>query len=680
MDKSCRKVLAILLIFTLFLANAPAVRAESADDQPVTLVPVRPFFEDAGGSVYWDDESRSVRINLEDAVFLLFADSPVAQRNEEALTLQYGLVIEQERALIADTDLALLLHGPELYSGYLGTTINALLQAAGQAMELLSIPGMTVAIVDAENGFTWTQGFGFADTGVPVDEHTLFGLGSISKSFTAISVMQLAEAGIIDLDEPVVTYLPDFHVPADQVSGAGDYRNITPRLLLSHASGMQADWIPGFMTTGGYYPGYMHHFLDFIEALPLGFPEASAFSYSNTAYTLLGVLVAEMAGKDDCFDGFADYARDHILTPLGMDSSTFILEEKHMPYLAKPYIDAATQDEFIYFNPLSAGGLYANASDMARFMHTILSGGAYEGEGGRILSPDSLKQMLTLQNFDFREAPDLMGDMRFGLGFYQTEGLDGFAYMGHGGNLIHYHASMAFDPDSGLGVLAAVNSISGIAAPKSVAASVLQSAIFEKTGTLRLPASDAEVEPVGLTPEELQKFEGFYTFAGAEELIRITVLEDGLLYLLNMPGIPVPLELTPLSDGSFVNPMTGLRFWFEDFHGDTFLYLGEFKSILAGGKLDPELVLADESTLRWVGTYYPVLPEGQVSGMSRAEVGVDENGFAYVRVYSLHGQSPYSPLIRIDGDFYAGCLAFVLDDDGSAWLHVQGLGMQRLDP
>ena len=679
MYNSRNKLIAILLLFSLIFAIAPVALADDADNRAPSLIPVRSFFEEAGGNVYWDDENRSITADFETVTYTLFADSLVARRDDVAISMQYGIVIEQGQAFIAEIDLMGLLYGLESDSGYLGLTISAVRQSAAQLMEMLSISGMTIAMVDAENGFTWTEGFGFADTDVPVDEYTLFGLGSISKSFTAVAVMQLAEAGVIDLDEPVVTYLPDFRVPADLITGDGDYRNITPRMLLSHASGMQSDWIPGFMTTGGYYPAYMDDFLDLITALPLGTPEGAAFSYSNAGYTVLGALVAAMTGDDGYFDGYAGYARDHILTPLGMDSTTFLLEEQHLPYLAKPYIDAATQDEFIYMNTLSAGGLYSNAHDMARFMHAILNNGAYEDEGSRVLSPNSVKQMMTLQDFHFQEAPDIMGDMRLGMGFYQTTGLDGFAYMGHGGNLIHYHSFMAFDPDSGLGVLASVNSISGIAAPKAMASSILQSAVMEKTGSLNLPASDASVEPIALAGGELNKHEGFYTFAGADDLLRIAVLEDGLLYMLNMPGVPMPLALMPLSDGSFVNPDLGVRFWFEEFHGETLLYLGEFKSILAGAKLDPEILIPDESFSRWVGTYYPVLPEGQVSGLSHAVVDYDENGFAYMKAYSLHGQAPYSPLIAIDGDIYAGGVEFTAGDDGSAWLHVQGLGMQRVD-
>ena len=93
-------------------------------------------------------------------------------------------------------------------------TIELANTQAEQLMQEYSVPGLAMALVDAENGFTWTHSFGYADTqnSAPVKEDTLFSIASISKPFTAIAVMQLVEEGLIDLDEPLVTYLPEFRM------------------------------------------------------------------------------------------------------------------------------------------------------------------------------------------------------------------------------------------------------------------------------------------------------------------------------------------------------------------------------------------------------------------------------------------------------------------------------------
>jgi hypothetical protein len=266
--------------------------------------------------------------------------------------------------------------------------------------------------------------------------------------------------------------------------------------------------------------------------------------------------------------------------------------------------------------------------------------------------------------------------MRFGLGFYQTSEINGFTHTGHDGDIINYHSGMAFDQENGLGVLVAVNSISGMSVAKPLSSQFLQMAVMEKTGATPIPPS-AEVEPAVMSADEMQNFEGFYSFAGADNLISISASEDGSLYVADFPGVPDPLQLIPLSDGSFINPLTGLRFVFEVFNGEMLLYLGEFKSILAGARLDPSTILADEKFERWIGDYYPVEPEGHVSGFTHINVDVDENGFAYLRSFSLHGLSPYSPLASIDGYNYHGGIRFGTDGEGSVWLEVEGLRLLR---
>ena len=680
MKRFFRKVAVFALVIVLAFTNAVIVFADNAEEP--ARIPVRSFFQEAGAEVEWDSESRSITITLEDDEIVLYAGSRVAYVNDEAVDLQYAVIIQQNQALIAASDLAVLFG---LEQSYLGITIEAAMMMAVQYMELFSVSGLTMAIVDAENGFTWTGGFGFADVsaGVPVDEYTLFGLGSISKTFTAAAVMQLVEDGIIDLDEPVIAYLPDFSMPTDLVLGEADYSNITIRMLLAHASGIHGDIVAsGVATTGRANPGFMNDFLDTMTGFPMATPESTVFSYANNSFTLLGVLVAAMTGADDYYEGFVDYTRENIFEPAGMELTTFALEDRHRQHLAMSYIDAGTQDEFLYYNAVPAGGVFSNANDMARFMHTILNGGAYDSEQSRILSPGSVSQMLQAQNFDFDEAPNFMApNVRPGMGFLNSTGLDGFEYVGHGGNLIHYHSGMVYDLDSGLGVFVSTNSITGMALAESLPPLILQTAIFEKTGTLELPASDLTVMPIEVDPEQLQELEGFYTIIGADRLANAFVDEDGALYLDNILQLPFPLELIPMSNGGFINLDTELYFWFEDFAGELLLFLGEFKSHMMGAKLDSEMILAitpDEDFQQWVGTYYPVTDEGDVCLFSHLIVGVDENGFSYAQLFALHGMTPFSLLIPIEDNVYYGGIIFSAEGD-DIWMEFSGARLLRAE-
>ena len=655
MHRIIKQSIAVLLILALSLACTLTMYAE--DDDGSELIPVRAFFEEAGASVEWNNEDRIVSITLGEDVFLLLVDLNIGIRNGTVIAFQHDIVISQGRTYISAADLQSL-----LTEDYLGGAIGVATVAAGQFMDMFSIPGITVAIVDAEEGFTWTGGFGFADVdgGVPIDEYTLFGLASISKTFTATAVMQLIEAGIIELDEPIVTYLPDFSVPTDPTE-EGDYRNITVRMLLAHASGIWPDIMTsGSSTTGKPNPDFLNNYLEIMSDFPMMAQEASAFTYANNGFTLLGILVAEMMGYDDYFNGYASYMRENVFDPLGMDLTTFILEDRNMPHLAQSYADATTLEEVIYFNALPAGGIYSNAHDMSIFMHTLLNEGAYDGEESRILASESVTQMFELQDTLVTSKVSIINPA---LGILHSKGLDGFSYVGHGGNVIHYHSSMIFDLESGLGVFVSVNSITGIEVVEALSVLILQTAIREKTGTINMPESDSTVVPVELTAEELEEFEGVYFFVGSDSLANLTVGENALI-IENLTGSPEPVSLMPLSDGSFLYPETGVRFWFEEIDDEMVLTLGEFKSVFAGMRIDQDAIVEiPEDLYRWLGTYHPVMDEEwHVSIIGSAEFLIDENDIAYVLLHPLHNATSISLLVEIDDGEYLG-INFIEDGD-----------------
>ena len=673
MKNSLKKAIVLLLVLAMMSGSIMLVSATEEDG--AALIPVRSFFEELGADVAWDDENWMITITLEDNVYMLFVDNNIAVRNDNVVVLENNVIIEDSRSYIALVDLQTL-----MTPGYLSGAIGTAGLAAEQIIEYYSVPGITIAIVDAENGFTWTGGFGYADVDgdIPVDEYTLFGLASISKTFTATAIMQLVEAGILDLDEPIVTYLPDMSMLPDILTGEGDYRNITARMLLAHASGIYSDFMGfGVATIDAPNPDYMNDFLENLATFPMEAPEASVFTYANNSITLLGVLIAEIMGYDDAYEGYADYMQTNVFTPIGMDLSTFILDDVHLEHLAQPYIDATLRDEFIYYNALPAGGIFSNADDMSRFMLTLLNDGAYSDEGSRVLAPGSVSQMFELADFGF-EAP--LTIIHPGMGILHSEGLDGFRYTGHGGNLVHYHSSMVFDRDNNLGVFVSTNSITGMAVVESIAVLILQTAIMEKTGSLDLPESDPTVEPISLTEDELLDYVGIYMIVGSDRLAYV-VLEEDELYLVNLSGAIPTINLVPLSDGSFINPDLGLRLWFVDYEGEMLLFLGEFMSQPAGGRLESEYfdqVATEEDISDLIGVYLPIMEEGEVSIIASVTVGVDDNGFGYASLTALHGNVAFTLLIPIDDNSYLGGLSFVFEGD-NVFLEFAGLTMMLIE-
>jgi len=190
-----------------------------------------------------------------------------------------------------------------------------------------------MAVVSSD-GVLWIDNFGFSDaqTKQPVTEETLFGLGSVTKVFTATAVMQLAEQGLIELDNSLSEYLPDFQMK-DNSEG------VTPRNLLTHHSGLPSDIFKGMFSR---QPENYKSVVDYMnEEYMAGIPNQIR-AYSNPGYTLLGHMIAEVSGRE-----YPEYIRQNILEPLEMESTRFnALEEASKTYDKKgrPQLDVNLRD------------------------------------------------------------------------------------------------------------------------------------------------------------------------------------------------------------------------------------------------------------------------------------------------------------------------------------------------
>jgi len=459
MKKFARKAMAVLAALLITATNVVALSAEP-HVQENEFIPIRAAFEALNAEVEWVDADRSIKITFGGITLELFADNQSAYANNVAITLQNSIFIVDGTSFIHPDDYlyALMrLTGVEIGSHLSETVLEANL-IAPLVLEQFSVAGIAVAIVDVNNDFTWTQGFGHADTtqGIPVDENTVFGIGSISKTFAAIAIMQLVGEGIIDLDAPIVEYLPYFSMQISPEIG-GDYRNITTRMLLTHTAGIfsQIDltddlFSHNYMSLERHEPYYMDAFLEIIAGYYLESPEGTVFSYSNNSYNFLGVLIAVMTGADSIFDGFVSYTNENIFVPAGMERTGFVLDESLMPYLALPYVDANTPDSYLFSNGLPAASMVSTAYDMAHFMHLLLR------DDGALLAPGTIEYMMQPHDFDFYGT-----GLEYGLGFVTLATDSGLLMVGHDGSRMHYEAFMFFDAERGIGVFVAINSLFG---------------------------------------------------------------------------------------------------------------------------------------------------------------------------------------------------------------------------
>ena len=276
-------------------------------------------------------------------------------------------------------------------------------------------PGAAVAVV--RNGqVIFTKAYGMADVANGVDNSpgTIFRLASITKTFTAVAVLQLMEGGKLKLNEPLSKYMADFP----------NSEKILISHLLSHTAGV-ADFIP----------------YEELQKRPLEFEPGSRISYSNNGYSLLGRVIEKVSGQP-----WDEYLRDHIFLPLGMKHTgydrTQELAGRATGYLAGAdgqYKPIPPQDAF---GAYAGGGLYSTVEDMVRWDLGLSS--------GKLLRQETLERAST---------PGLLTDGRrtvYGLG-WMTTNYRGLREVGHGGDITGFNTYFARYPDSQLSVIVLSN-------------------------------------------------------------------------------------------------------------------------------------------------------------------------------------------------------------------------------
>ena len=277
-------------------------------------------------------------------------------------------------------------------------------------------PGLAVAVVDA-GGVRYLRTFGDCP-----DADAPFVVGSLSKSFTAVAVMQLVEQGAVDLDAPASRYAPGYDVPDE----------VTVRSLLNQTSGFGA-------------------YDSLAEAADGELGETfGAFSYANANYDLLGRVVEGASGED-----YARYLDEHVLEPLGMASTTadparaeaLGMVPGHRDWFGLPVADGFrhAQGDGAWGGPAS-GYVASSVRDMASYLRMYLNGGM--GDGARVLSADSVRRMF------LDRVPDPEGDTYYGMGWTSFSWDDGELVLSHDGQVENYTASMCLLPERGIGIVA----------------------------------------------------------------------------------------------------------------------------------------------------------------------------------------------------------------------------------
>lgn len=332
-------------------------------------------------------------------------------------------------------------------------------------MEEKQLPAFSIALVDGDQ-IVWAQGFGYQDPEqkTAATAHTIYRVGSVSKLFTDIGIMQMVEAGKISLDAPVSQYVPDFHPknPFDQP--------ITLRELMSHRAGLLRE-----PPIGNYFDPSsptLEATVRSMNSTELVYAPGTHVKYSNAGIAVVGYTLQELNHRP-----FAEYLKQAVLDPLGMTESSFEPEPKLMRNLAKAYMWSYDGLKFpaptFELGLAPAGCMYSSVTDLAQFLIVLFHDG--RGPKEQVIKPETLEQMWTPQ---FAQPGQKRG---FGLGFQISE-LEGHRVIGHGGAIYGFATEVAGLPDEKLGVVTVTTMDASNAVVNAVARQALQMLVAMRSG------------------------------------------------------------------------------------------------------------------------------------------------------------------------------------------------------
>jgi CubicO group peptidase (beta-lactamase class C family) len=347
------------------------------------------------------------------------------------------------------------------------------------------IPGLALAVVDGDR-VVWQQGFGSTDSdgGTPVTVDTLFSVQSMTKTFTATAVMQAVQAGRLDLDEPITTYLPGFTVHS--AFEPHPERRITLRMLLGCTAGFTHE-----APLGNNYepkPGTFDAHVRSISATWLRFPVGTGFAYANLGFDIAGAVLERVYGKP-----YPALMRDSLLAPLGMRHSTFDRARVHATADRASGHDGDLVPPSVITPMMASGGLWSSAADLARFLEFQLGSGTLHGR--TVLDAAMVQEMRTVPE------PDQGAPAGYALGVARTHWRAGqyLNLFNHGGGGFGFLADLWWLPQLQLGIAVLTNS-SEHDLQGTLALGILQDLVTEpgsiyQERMLDLPTQSDVVEP-----------------------------------------------------------------------------------------------------------------------------------------------------------------------------------------
>lgn len=384
---------------------------------------------------------------------------------------------------------------------------------AAAALRERQTPGLSLVLLQGDSVLL-ARGYGFAggEGNAPVSATTVFQLGSISKQFLAAYVLQLAERGLLSLDDPVTRHLPEFtRLPSA----------VRVRHLLNHTSGIREPFsMPEYRAGIEDLSRSAEEFGVILRQAPVDFAPESRWSYSNANYMILALLVEQITGKP-----YERALADDVFGPLGLSSLRSCTPLPQEPGEARGHvlrdgsIAPAAPENMNWIR--GDGGLCGTAVDVARWTRLLAT--------GRVVSPQSYRTMSAPTRLEGGREVD------YGLGL-SLVAPDGQRKVAHNGAMLGFSASAAYYPDAELAVVVLTNR-------GDVRTEAIERGIARHL--LGLPAPDLRGRI--LPPEEKRRFVGSYSIG----VFDVQIVERGGELWLEMPQPGPTTALRYLGDGAF---------------------------------------------------------------------------------------------------------------------------------
>lgn len=437
-----------------------------------------------------------------------------------------------------------------------------------KAMEEFKVPGAAVGVI-VDGKVVFSKGYGMRDQaqGLPVTENTLFAICSCTKAFTTFLLGQLVDEGLINWDDPVIKYIPEFRLKDQHAT-----HRITIRDLVTHRSGLpghEALWYNNSNISRA-------EIVSRLQYLEPSYDLREKFQYNNLMYTVAGLVVEKVTGQT-----WEEAMQARVFKPIGMSHSNTSVEESQkttdfsLPYIEKEGAALAVPLRSIG-NVGPAGSINSSLSDMLKWMEVHLS------EGKEVIKKESLKEMHTLQ-MAVTGIPEFRG-VTFGYGLGWLIGTyEGKYLVQHDGHFVGFYASTSLFPKEKTGVVILTNSNSGGPFLVSAVANAIMGSLFseEKVDWIAKMVEIREqfkglkenkeegAQAVGTPSHPYESYAGTYEHPGYG-LLEVTVENGEMVAFFNRIACPLRHKCYDIFTGTPLDTLTeDMKLNFSFFGGAT---------------------------------------------------------------------------------------------------------------